>query len=785
MTTASAPSVRSLISRRRTRLLTCQIPEDTLADESTTAPNEKKQKKKNNKTTFRDSIHNTRDRSQAISWLPRGRTRSSCASSPAMVYRGEDVHDITTPLPPLPALAYRPLSQTPRNIDIFADFSLGLSETLPPRPHSNPSRRSSSAVPDDNLDTPQEDPSTPRRPSRHRRITSDPGKDKADQSTKALQRVSIRQSQDWSADIQQLIRETDQAFDSANGLPDFSFPPVEPTTIQQPELFQPIIYDEPVLLQPRAYEATRPVYSREPEAVDPVQDWTPELPPRTESRTPKPKHTHHRRPEPKRAHSRTPETTRKPVNNRALQPPKHSAHRPAPHRITTKERNKELPAAPKSTTPEPVPQQPQPQQQQQQVAKPPPPPPAPTKQVKAKKVEKSHAWPGMLNSKTSKWNIPENVADILSGHRFKRIEADEMLTPARIEELKRAREEAKNRKAEVARTRKLKQMLEPPPRRSSDSSASAESDSSARSAASSKSSAHEDDMPPPDKAATSLEDTLPSLPSATANLESQRSANASPAQVDGGAPILPPRNPERSASPMICIEDEDVECDIQRRPSRSKNLSHEENDEFVYLKSTPYTLTKPLFMHGPIAFSKAEIGRGAMTMDETLDWSAFQMAILGGAGEFLQTHVEEGEDRVADDVAAWFDTFGFETHGELVPEPTPSLRRGTISSNSSASNSDTDLPIPVSTDDYFAGGGWNPSSGVPLESVKFMSTSSMKRWQLDDHARQHDATGPLVVGEPGDINESAAGEAQMGCNMTQDLGDFLRWEAQHMSGNYM
>jgi hypothetical protein len=239
-------------------------------------------------------------------------------------------------------------------------------------------------------------------------------------------------------------------------------------------------------------------------------------------------------------------------------------------------------------------------------------------------------------------------------------------------------------------------------------------------------------------------------------------------------------------------------------------LSIEETDEYYYLKSTPYTLTKPSFRHGPITLAKAEVGKGVKTMDDTLDWTAFQMAILGGAGDFFQDMSIDEDTKQADDIASWFDTFGFETYGVLIPgdmpepepeaEPThvhahatPSLRsssHSTFSSTPSTIDTDIDLPIPVGAE--FPSGFWNaPAPGQALDKAKFFNSTGLKRWVGEGHPKRPTSNSeeeeslppspmmPLVV-------HMSAGETDipdtvpMGYNLHHDLGDFLKWEAENV-----
>ncbi|KAK3394240.1 hypothetical protein B0H63DRAFT_40804 [Podospora didyma] len=95
-------------------------------------------------------------------------------------------------------------------------------------------------------------------------------------------------------------------------------------------------------------------------------------------------------------------------------------------------------------------------------------------------------------------------------------------------------------------------------------------------------------------------------------------------------------------------------------------------DDYVFLPTTPFTLTMPTFRHGPVRLAKADlpIGKLAAAVDDTLDWTAFQMAILGGAGDFFSEPTDysrpsEAELDERDELVTWFTGFGFQSPGSL------------------------------------------------------------------------------------------------------------------------
>ncbi|KAF5012125.1 hypothetical protein FDECE_1774 [Fusarium decemcellulare] len=412
-----------------------------------------------------------------------------------------------------------------------------------------------------------------------------------------------------------------------------------------------------------------------------------------------------------------------------------------------------------------------------------------------------------------RWTLSENVTDILTGQRFRRIEADEMLTPDRIEALRKKREEEQQLDDE-----RLKR------RYSSDSARSIESDNSETDVEP----FHLDELAsrislatrPVENSATVIEAAPPSVApdldvvhqdfskhdGETGDDESIKSAQYKEDDLpeDSVTPQLPPKNPARfgleplrklPSIPEVMVTTPDntqLHPSIGRESQAKTDLKAEENDDFFYLKSTPYTLTNPSFRHGPITFAKSDMGKSIKTVDDTLDWTAFQMAILGGAGDLLQDMSSEEDTKQVEEISSWFESFGFETYGVLIPEDVPSMRsssRSTLSSTPSTIDTDIDLPIPVGAE--FPSGFWNaPAPGQALDKAKFFNSTGLKRWVGERRRKRHSSHSsaeslppspmmPLVV-HMGDGDDDIPDTVPMGYNMSHDLGDFLRWEAQNV-----
>lgn len=267
--------------------------------------------------------------------------------------------------------------------------------------------------------------------------------------------------------------------------------------------------------------------------------------------------------------------------------------------------------------------------------------------------------------------LAASVSSVLLGQRFKRVVADEMLAPGRIEELKRSREQKADDEAKLLLDCR---------RASTDSSRS--SDASAepfhlKGLVSRIDAAAQRAMPALIDGA--LGDTL-SGPS-TAPLDavvrcdfSLPAAEASSASmiIDSFAfPVPPPRNPARHASWAHLARLPTIPEVLTATPPLPRPEHEDEGDEVIYLEIPPLSSANRSFRHGPIAFPKPETGRdeaAGKDSDEAVDWTVFQMAILGGAGDLSPGMYEDDQRQLADDMAEWFEAFGFETHGQLIAD---------------------------------------------------------------------------------------------------------------------
>ncbi|POR36112.1 Uncharacterized protein TPAR_03694 [Tolypocladium paradoxum] len=429
--------------------------------------------------------------------------------------------------------------------------------------------------------------------------------------------------------------------------------------------------------------------------------------------------------------------------------------------------------------------------------------------------------PSKLPAKASRWTLSESFSYTLLGQRFKRVVADEMLTPARMEELKRVREKAQadtklllncqhsNESLQSMCTGKSDTPVEPFYLESlvSRIDASAERHLPAL--------VEDKDMPltaPLDQDVVHCDFLLQS--SASRDAEETEAGDAEEfVKIDSFAfPTPPAKNsaqmaPKASLIPLPTIPEAFAMAsdDMPLQPSTGRRSQDDirepdENDELVYLNGTALSSANRSFRHGPIACQKPEAGKDgadAEEVDETVDWTAFQMAILGGAGDLISGMYEDDQNEMADEMAEWFETFGFETHGQLISGGVPSPRDSqgsseTMESSSPSSiNSDPDLPIPVLDENAdYCGYGPHGMHG-PFDTIKFFRGSSLRRWATRPEPKGYSLREtirarpkPLVVGgdAPEDVSESVAESAPMGCNLEHDLEEFLRWERDNVCG---
>lgn len=289
--------------------------------------------------------------------------------------------------------------------------------------------------------------------------------------------------------------------------------------------------------------------------------------------------------------------------------------------------------------------------------------------------------------------------------------------------------------------------------------------------------------------------------------------------------VPPPKNPARFAAksqnttqlptiPEVHLATQRNAQNSQLRPrprSRSMTQGAKERNEYMCFRSTPFTLTTPAFRHGPIIFQKTGLSRQAAVaedVDEDVDWAAFQMAILGGAGDLsdvfppAKNEGEYDDGEIADDMTAWFDEFGFETHGELIAGSRPTTAHRSTQRDSAGSldlaesvasspstvntESDSELKTPVDSEKMAMLLQQAPQHHTLDKAAKFLRrlSSGNHSRSNSDNSNVETPWGPLVVGEAGanGIDENDADNMSMAHNLGHGLGEFLKWRSSHVYG---
>jgi hypothetical protein len=467
----------------------------------------------------------------------------------------------------------------------------------------------------------------------------------------------------------------------------------------------------------------------------------------------------------------------------------------------------------------------------------------------------------IVSKRGSRWALPDNVTEFLNEHWvYPRIEADEMLPPSRLEEIRRS----KISRLEVA------DLLDVPKQSETDDSETPidafhlQDLPSRIGAAGVRLSKISESMPTPPKrpdppapilwvspdgAVTRRDFSAPLLIRREQPLPMPAKGNDLKFK-DLSFPAPPAKNPARAlrqkqvqmptieeiiagpskalpvpkpkANPTPKPEDKGKAKAVKPKVAKPKERPDPAHSDYVYFKSAPYSLTMPTFKHGPIRFTKATLGlEPQLPPDELLDWTSFQMAILGDAGdvfaesdEFTTRRRSEGED--TDDLASWLAGHGVSGCGSLItrrPGRDASKPPDLVSSSSSKSNSaapspaseKSDAPIPV--DAEHPNGYWNEASVDATRLVRHhlgMRSCSVKRWTVEGHPKRPAGSKSFgdAFGFPQDKKRRESLESlpqspmldlvqsrdytgkeytvPMGYNLGHDLGDYLAWESNQM-----
>ena len=363
----------------------------------------------------------------------------------------------------------------------------------------------------------------------------------------------------------------------------------------------------------------------------------------------------------------------------------------------------------------------------------------------------------MTSERWTLTDVTSNLVDVFSGKVF-RTEVDEMLTPGRRQLL---------RDTEIGTSRKL----------SSVSKASVESDNSTPTEP-----FHLESLSASIDALAHVSHTIwpdPSVPPPPVPKKSEARKRRPPFVNNGNGMVFedlnfpsPPRklfprkpSPLRQKSLPTILESSSstlVPARSHRTGESSGNASPESMQNSAVLRSTPYTLTSPLLKHGPIRIDRKKANP---LEEDALDWTAFQMAILGTMDNDPNDSLERDPNEAElDDITDWFSSFGFGGPGALIREPlnSPKLEIFVKVGNEKRKPwqgrfSDEKMLIAGDLKESLA---W----GLRLKDGESLPSSSM-RHMIDMSPTGAGKVEPIIP---------------MGYNLRHDLGDFLSWEAQHV-----
>ncbi|KAH9892989.1 hypothetical protein F4778DRAFT_749114 [Xylariomycetidae sp. FL2044] len=478
-----------------------------------------------------------------------------------------------------------------------------------------------------------------------------------------------------------------------------------------------------------------------------------------------------------------------------------------------------------------------------------------------------------------RWTISDNVSELLTGKLFHKIEADEMLTPDQVEawrlrrlSILQAQAQAKQAAPESSDNDTIDTPVEPfhledLSRRIGSSGLRLGEDSITTEGRTSFGEVVRQDV--------SSERTSGEWPlnSSAANAVEQRPTihknNTFP------TPILthPQRTTLLRQQPTALSSIPEVSSASTPRPRDDDELFlggeltrspvGVTDSEYVFFQSTPHSVNMPTYRHGPIRLAKEDLMPDLRDagLDDGLDWTAFQMAISGGAGDWLTDSDDTIRRREAEeiqDIVDWFAGYDFDGPGALVyagdvevapTSPTiSSITTTTTTTSGGEEFSDVSYTNIEQDNPYSPHHKWqqhhNPlqrrRSQYPRHSAgprshhrhassnatrtstlredrassKYYVDSEIEQWNSSQHQKQQQQASTLTVvggGREGggaggkqppsgresyssmpqspmlDLRVIRSGEGgddldvvPMGYNLGHDLGDFLKWEAEHV-----
>ncbi|KAI1490458.1 hypothetical protein F5X96DRAFT_545084 [Biscogniauxia mediterranea] len=415
-----------------------------------------------------------------------------------------------------------------------------------------------------------------------------------------------------------------------------------------------------------------------------------------------------------------------------------------------------------------------------------------------------------------RWTFTDNVSEIFTGKIFHRIEADEVLSPGQIEAFKLrrlshlqaemlARKSAENLDNDTADTPTEPFHLQDLPSRIGSSGVGSNPDRTTeeRPRTSSSEEAVRREWERDSSFPTAELDSLPQQKIRKNNTfpiaAPQTLMRQSPRRQKTALSIIP-----ETATPVAT----DVRFFSERKSHKKARPQNREDSEFIYLQCPPCTLNMPGFRHGPIRLDKSDLVPDMkLGGDDGLDWTAFQMAILGGAGDWFTDSddtIRRREAEEAADIVEWWDSWGeaAPAAGALVTQDMIAITSAAAASSPTSTLSGGDNLSDVS---YCEIEGDNPYSahhhgwrqhhyhhhGGEFDLGGLVRPPHFRKWTPDSEEKQVVADvdrgsfislpqSPMldlkIIGGPDGEDMDVV---PMGYNLGHDLGDFLKWEAEH------
>ncbi|KAI2603905.1 uncharacterized protein GGS25DRAFT_506108 [Hypoxylon fragiforme] len=426
------------------------------------------------------------------------------------------------------------------------------------------------------------------------------------------------------------------------------------------------------------------------------------------------------------------------------------------------------------------------------------------KRNKSKKSKKAMAMKSYRKANAAKpakngprWTLSDNVTELFSGKLFHRIEVDEMLTPGQLEAYKL-------RRLSIMQSKQTKKSTETIDAEASDTPIEPFHLEDLSSRIGSAGIINDNGPIEGKHASPSLDPVVRRDFSVDSQNEDHRpnESHSASSQTDIGEeqaeyknatyPTPPMRHPARfggrnqkTSLPSI-PETSTITSPIEEPIHGQSFIGSQDmvvDSNFVFLQSAPCSVTCPSFRQGPIRLAKLDLMPDMKVgADEGLDWTAFQMAIAGGAGDWFSESddtIRRREAEEVEDLVDWFGSLNFDSIGGLVareieaPSPT-SMTSDEDYSDVSYTEIEKDNP-------YSSHHQWQPlrhrghrleldMQGLQLDTLKNQfreSYASLPQSPMLDLRVIHSEDGDDVDVVP------------MGYNLGHDLGDFLKWEAEH------